>query len=172
MEERRVEFLPWARAEKLWGKVFPIIAIARNGEEKSLEGYSYAEARKVFPESKFALVKEGRREEKEESIILGRGRELLPHTPRKQSNEVFFVAEEKDKTEGFVKTSGYCLLTPQMQEVFAKLPKEKADKRSVTITEFEDYFSVCFYDGTKLYHRRKKMEKPEFLKWKSEIIRK
>ena len=95
MEERRVEFLPWARAEKLWGKVFPIIAIARNGEEKSLEGYSYAEARKVFPESKFALVKEGRREEKEESIILGRGRELLPHTPRKQSNEVFFVAEEK-----------------------------------------------------------------------------
>ena len=58
MEERRVEFLPWARAEKLWGKVFPIIAIARNGEEKSLEGYSYAEARKVFPESKFALVKE------------------------------------------------------------------------------------------------------------------
>lgn len=97
---------------------------------------------------------------------------MLPHTPRKQSNEVFFVAEEKDKTEGFVKTSGYCLLTPQMQEVFAKLPKEKADKRSVTITEFEDYFSVCFYDGTKLYHRRKKMEKPEFLKWKSEIIRK
>ena len=68
---------------------------------------------------------------------------MLPHTPRKQSNEVFFVAEEKDKTEGFVKTSGYCLLTPQMQEVFAKLPKEKADKRSVTITEFEDYFSVC-----------------------------
>lgn len=172
MEKRRVEFLPWARAEKYWGKEFPIIAIARNGEEKSLDGYSYAEARKAFPESKFALVKEGRREEKEESIILGRGRIITPHSPRKQGNEVFFVAEEKDETGGFIKTSGYCLLTPQMLEVFAKLPKEKADKRSVTITEFEDYFSVCFYDGTKLYHRRKKMEKPEFLKWKSEIIRK
>ena len=75
MEERRVEFLPWARAEKLWGKVFPIIAIARNGEEKSLEGYSYAEARKVFPESKFALVKEGRKRrasflEEEENCFL------------------------------------------------------------------------------------------------------
>ena len=172
MEERRVEFLPWARAEKYWGKEFPIIAIARNGEEKSLDGYSYAEARKAFPESKFALVKEGRREEKEESIILGRGRTITPHSPRKQSNEVLFVAEEKDETEGFVTTSGYCLLTPQMLEVFAKLPKEKADKRSVTITEFEDYFSVCFYDGTKLYHRRKKLEKSEFLKWKSGIIRK
>ena len=172
MEERRIEFLPWARTEKYWGKAFPIIAISRNGEEKSLDGYSYAEARKAFPESKFALVKEGRREEKEESIILGRGRTITPHSPRKQSNEVLFVAEEKDETEGFVTTSGYCLLTPQMLEVFAKLPKEKADKRSVTITEFEDYFSVCFYDGTKLYHRRKKMEKPEFLKWKSGIIRK
>ena len=64
MEERRVEFLPWARAEKLWGKVFPIIAIARNGEETSLEGFSYAEARKVLPQRKFDLVKENRREEK------------------------------------------------------------------------------------------------------------
>lgn len=172
MEERRVEFLPWARAEKIWGKVFPIIAIARNGEEKSLEGYSYTEARRAFPESKFALVKEGRREEKEESIILGRGRIITPHSPRKQGNEVFFIAEEKDETGGFIKTSGYCLLTPQMQEVFAKLPKEKADRRSVTIIEFEDYFSVCFYDGTMLYRRRKKMEKLEFLKWKSGIIRK
>lgn len=172
MEERRVEFLPWARAEKIWGKVFPIIAIARNGEEKSLDGYSYAEARKAFPECKFALVKACRREEEEESIILGRGRELLPYSPRKQGNEVFFVVEEKDESEGFIKTSGYCLLTPQMLEVFAKLPMEKVDNRSVTITEFEDYFSVCFYDGTKLYHRRKKMGKPEFQKWKSGIIRK